>query len=292
VKRAGQGLIRTSLGACLLLSGVQAAAEDKAPTGDATQSLVVDTALDNDRAAALAYQQAGACYASGDLQCALQNMQQSYLLSGRAELLFNVAGLERELQHCQAAFRDYDGYLRSVPHGKYRGDAQRAQQELQRECPTAAAATPEPAASAVRPAAEPEPRALVLPPPPTAKERETIGSYWTPGRVLGWTAIGAGAVSGSLALYFLNAAISDRNEVVRLAAPYKYEPDNPPWLDAQESQHRNQHAAQILGITAGALVAGGAVLLIFAPKTESATSPSATVAAYPGYLGAVCSGKF
>lgn len=311
VKRLRQALFGMSLLAFLLAPSRHSFAQDgattlraaaaagtEAPAGSptpATASAASPRAVaGSDGAAALThYQQALSRYSSGDVQGAFESMQQSYLLSGRAELLFNLARLERELQRCQPALRDYDRYLRVVPNGKFRSDAEQAVQELRRECPVRAIAQPELILPAAQPVTRPEPHVHALrlagtPPNPPANE----ASYWSPSRVVGWSAITSGVLSGGLALYFLNAAIANHDEVKKLAASYDFAPPNPPWLGEQEAQHRNLRAARVLGITSGALIASGAAVLILSPKTQSTGSASAMIAAYPGYLGAVCSGSF
>jgi hypothetical protein len=252
----------------------------------------------------LAYQKALSSYNSGDLLSALQNMRESYALSGHAELLFNLARLESELHHCQAALRDYESYLRGVPNGKLRSDAERATQELQRECPEPPASNPENGSIALKPApaqvlvAVPEPpaeqRNVQISPLPAAPvvDQPSEGASWDSRRIVGWSLIASGVVSGGAALYFWNAAVGEHNEAAQLAAPYKYAPKDPPWLAQQDAQHRDLRAARILGITAGALVAGGAIVLSLSPKKHSSGRASATLAPNPGYLGAICSGSF
>jgi len=306
-------VVATSLGASFLLSSARALAQDNAtrsrgepaanpesragaPTGDTTNARSSAAEVERDQAAARAYQQALSAYSRGDVQAAFQNMQQSYLLSGRAELLFNLARLERELQHCEAARSDYEGYVRSVQNGKFRSEAQQAVQDLQRQCPADSAPKTEPASSAAEPPADPP---AALPPPsavPFPRTRESsharAESYWTARRIVGWSATASGVITGGVALYFLNAAISDHDAAAKIAAPYKSAPRNPPWASKEEAEHRELRAAYVLGITAGALVVGGVVVLLLSPKSNASATASATIAAYPGYLGAVCSGRF
>jgi len=314
VTRLRQALVGTSLGASLLISSVQTFAQ--APS--ATDPKMSDSAKApgsagppaDEQAAALAYKKAISAYGSKDLPKALQYMQESYGLSGRAELLFNLASLERELQLCQEALRDYQSYLRGVPNGKLRSDAQRATQELQLECPAEPASSTEPVSNApqlgataalvtapqlvapVEPPSQPPSARASSPPAKPMLEQADDAPYWNTHRVVGWSAIASGVISGGFALYFMNAAIREHDEAAQLAASLKYAPKEPPWLDEQEAQHRDLRAARILGVTAGALVAGGAIALILSPKTHSSAKASATLAAYPGYLGAACSGSF
>ncbi len=319
VTRVRQGLVARSLCAALFFSSAEAFAQDEASglQGDSAKSAEPpihattaeiakppsnDAAAASNDAAALAYRLALAAYASGDVQGALKNMQQSYALSGRAELLFNLARLEDELQQCQAALRDYDGYLRRVPNGKLLSEARWAVHELQRECPADPTPKAEPTKTEIRLPEAPPPR-LSTPPsqavpvalPAARRTSVTSGadaSYWSASRVVGWSAIASGVFSGGLALAFFKAALDDHDAAVKIAATYRYAPKDPPWVDEQQAQHRNLQAARILGISAGALVAGGVVVLILSPKPGSAVNAGAALALRPDYLGAVCAGSF
>ena len=309
-----QALVATSLGVSLLTSSVQTFAQTPSPAGTKTSDSATpgsETTPANEQAAALAYKRAVSAYGSKDLPGALQYMQESYGISGRAELLFNLASLERELKLCQDALRDYQSYLRRVPNGKFRSDAQRATQELQLECPaepvsnaellssapqlvaTAELAAPPQRAAPLMPTpSEPPSDRAALPPVTPLVEQADQAPYWNAHRVVGWSAIASGVITGGVALYFMNAALRDHDEAAQIAASYKYAPKDPPWLDEQEAQHRDLRAARILGVTAGALVAGGAIVLSLSPKTHSSSRVSATLAVYPGHLGAACSGSF
>ena len=201
--------------------------------------------------------------------------------------------------------------LAARAEGKFRSDAQRATQELQLECPvepvsnaellssapqlvaTAELAAPPQRAAPLMPTpSEPPSDRASLPPVTPLVEQANQAPYWNAHRVVGWSAIASGVITGGVALYFMNAALRDHNEAAQIAASYQYAPKAPPWLDEQEAQHRDLRAARILGVTAGALVAGGAIVLSLSPKPHSSSRVSATLAVYPGHLGAACSGSF
>jgi hypothetical protein len=93
--------------------------------------------------------------------------------------------------------------------------------------------------------------------------------YWTTPRVIGWSAIAAGAIAGGAALGFTLSAKSARDEVQ--ASVDRQVRGGPHWDEAsQRDQHRSQAWAQIFGVGAGALVVGGALLVLLDPGHERA----------------------
>lgn len=240
--------------------------------------------------AAQAYQRAMDLYASGDVGGALGSMRESFRLSGRAELLYNIARLESEAGQCAESLADYRQYLKDVPQGRYRDAATRASEELAARCPspgpapvvaggstvtqsTLAVATPAPAAAKgtgsalVVPLVETRPPAAT-PTPLPAPEAPAVDSG-NDRRWLGWSAIAAGALAGIGSIYFTASAYDARSrfrdsiERERMGGPL-YDPR------LEDEQHRDERWAQILGVTSGALLGGGVVILLFgAPSTKS-----------------------
>lgn len=288
------------IGASGVLSSEYAFAEEGArstvPTDDAASHTTGESAAepvadakDKDRqplaetehAAAEAYSRALARYATGDIQGALETMRESYRLSKRPELLYNLARLEAELRACPAALDDYRGYLQSVPRAHYREAALQAIEELERQCPV------RPPAPAVAPEVQPTSDRIRTADQPKVPVREAVPTkYWTPTRWLGWSAIATGVLAGGGALYFTLAAVDARDNFQGTVDRYRYVPGGP-LLDTtyRERQHRDQSAAQALAVTAGALVTGGALLLIFGPQGQPSTG-SASISAQPGLVQA------
>ncbi len=89
--------------------------------------------------AAVAYQRALSRYAAGDIKGALTDMSDSLRLSGRWELLYNIARLQDELGRCADALASYREYLQRVPDGQYRAAAAQASGALEARCPPAQA---------------------------------------------------------------------------------------------------------------------------------------------------------
>ncbi|MEO8905984.1 MAG: hypothetical protein ABI488_25780 [Polyangiaceae bacterium] len=208
-------------------------------------------------------------------------MRESYGLSGRPELLYNLARLEREQHHCLAALEAYRQYLERVPQGKYREPAQGALNELAQECPSS---PPEEAPTPPNPVAANGAKPAPVSPPP-----RTQPAYWSRTRVLGWAAVSAGALSGGAALYFAQAARRARDDVQHNVELVKK--GRALWNQArQDDQNRDDALAQVLGVSAGGLIAGGLVaLLVSAPPTAP---PSVAVWVEPGGLEASYSGSF
>ncbi len=214
-------------------------------------------------AASAAYQAARAAYRDGDFAAALASMSEAYRISQRKELLYNVADLERELGQCRAALRDYRGYLHDAPQSKHRAKAEEASRVLSAQCPDA-----DPVSDAL-----PGPRVELL---STVTTRPHAADYWTAPRVIGWSAIAAGALAGGAALGFTLAATAARNDVQ--ASVNAEVMGGGHWDEArQRDQHRDQTWAQISGIGAGVFILGGAFLVLFDPGRETARDGSLSV---------------
>lgn len=253
-----------------------AGSRDAAATKDSGAAPGAGSSAAGVGSAEAAYEKAVSCYAAGDLQGALGFMSESYRLSQRPELFYNLASLKRELEQCRAALDDFRRYLELVPRGRYRERALQALEELEQECPSVARTEPRANASVA------------------LSERADLPGrsqeYWTPPRVVAWSAMATGVLAGAGAVYFFLAASAARDDVqASVTAQVK---GGPPWDQGrQEDQHRNQTLAHVFGVTSGALVAGGALLLVFGPAGERNPSGVA-VSVQPGAAGASFSRQF
>lgn len=294
MKRGPQTFAAMCWSAALLISGEPALAAEPAPreaepaptapaAAAAQEPAAAEHAASPDQAAEAAYEAALTRYDSGDIEGALSAMQQSFALSQRPELLYNLARLEREAQRCRASLADYRRYLERVPQGHYRQAAEQAVTELSGEC---ASADSETAQTPSEPAA----------PPRAISDREPEPSstphlpYWTTPRVVAWAAISAGVASGGGALYFLLSAKGARDDVAR--SVLVQEMGGGHWDQArQDDQHRDLALARVLGGCAGALVTGGALTLLFSHSSAPDRS-SASVLIAPGAIEASYRGAF
>jgi hypothetical protein len=306
VKRASRALCTASIGASFLLPSGRAFAADVAPVpeppaaqasepgGNAktdqaipAQSESAESASATDQAAEAAYQRALASYAKGDIKGAFDHMQESYRLSKHPELLYNLARLEDDLQHCQASLGDYRRYLERVPQGRYRQAAEQTSAELERRCPSAAPAAAVPTQPSEGSTPSDEQKQSVFP-----QEH----SYWTTARWIGWSAIAAGTLAGVGALYFRVAAGSARDSFQQTVDNWEQARLNgsKEALDyrLQDQQHLDMNMALALGVTGGALVAGGLFVLILDPQKRDLTRANAQIFIAPGLLGACYSQSF
>jgi hypothetical protein len=103
--------------------------------------------------------------------------------------------------------------------------------------------------------------------------------------------IAAGAVTEAGALGFLTAAIHKRDRL-QDSVDRAYATGSPVDVSLRDDQHRDEHWAQVLGVTGGALVVGGALLLFLAPERSQETRPSAGIYIQPGMVSASFSGSF
>jgi len=253
----------------------------------------------DDTAAAQAYQQALRFYEAGNLTAALASMRESHRLSARPELLYNIARLEKELGDCAPALAHYREYVSRAPEGQYRADASRAIEELAASCPqtnagaepTAAAAVAAPPATSSRSPAPPTEPPAALPPKSQEPDSAPPSPYWTTQRWAGWSMIAAGALTEAGALGFLTAAIHERDRL-QDSVDRARAGGSTVNLSLRDDQHRDQHLAQLLGVTGGALVVGGTLLLLLAPERSQRTQPSAALHIQPGLVSASLSGSF
>lgn len=252
--------------------------------GDASASALPNATPE--QAAAAAYQEALDAYARGDLNASLVSMRRSYQLSNRSELLYNLAQLEDELKACSESLEDYRRYLKLVPHGRYREAAESARARLERECPPSDAAAAPTAASTAK--AEPNPD-RDQPKPPVVEPESN--SYWTTRRVLGWSAIAAGTLSGAGALLFQLEAIEAKTDYQQSIDDAVHS-GTPPDKSLQDRQHRYNNLAIAFAVTGGALLTSGALVLLLDPGKQEQKSRSARVYAAPGLIGAYYTQSF
>jgi hypothetical protein len=251
------------------------------------QSQASDPAPATDDPAAAAFKRSLDLYATGDLPGALDAMRESHRLSNRTELLYNIARIEEELDDCPASLADYSRYLELVPAGRYRLPAQEARQKLAARCPAPSAPT---VASVATKAPEPAVTASASP-TPAVNEPPVQAKPWLPPSTWGWAAVALGAAAGAGAVYFMVEAVDAHDRFQGVVNAHK-NGSGPLDMSLQDQQHRDQTWAQVLAVTSGALVTGGVVGLLIAPR--GTTPPASTASLYltPGQLGASFSQSF
>jgi tetratricopeptide (TPR) repeat protein len=270
----------------------QSVASDPAPARNAAAPVSAEQPeASAPQPAAAAFKRSLDRYAAGDLHGALEAMRESHRLSNRTELLYNIARIEEEIGDCEASLADYNRYLELVPNGRYRQPATEASQKLGERCPPTASTVPTAtvapqAVAPPAPPAEPKPKA-----DDEANPQKLAAKPRSPPSVVGWAAIALGAAAGAGAVYFTVAAADAHDRFQRRVDAYK--PGSGPLdFSAQDEQHRNQRWATVLAVTGGALVTGGVVVVLLAPR--AATQPASTAALHltPGQLGASFSHSF
>jgi hypothetical protein len=222
------------------------------------------------------FQDAQARYETGDTAGALVLMRRAYELSRRPELLFNLGELERELNACERALSDYRAYLIEATAGAHREQAERRVRELEAECPRVTAVAP--AAPAVHvtpppPAPAPRPHATIQPNPPAP--------YFTPLRIAGWSAVGAGVITGTLATYFTVKAAGDESDLeasIRNARSTGFSRQD------KELESDGRYSAQLaraLGISAAGLATVGVALLLLPSSSREERRPRVSLVGGP-----------
>jgi tetratricopeptide (TPR) repeat protein len=240
------------------------------------------------RAAAL-FDEAEARYVAGDVAGALASMQASYEISKRAELLFNLGELRRELGQCVEARESYTAYLEQVPESPHRERAVRALDVLRVECPEPASsppvASPPPSSAAV----SESPVAPATPVRPIAAPPAIESKSWAPTAIVAWSAIGAAVVTGAGATYF---AVKAANDESRLEARIKtLQAESGEVSDSERELEANGRRAatwaQVLGVGAAGLATLGVSLLVFAPNGDEKGGAGLAIEAHAGGANAV-----
>jgi len=109
-------------------------------------------------------------------------------------------------------------------------------------------------------------------------------------RWLGWSLVAGGVVAGVGAAFFLDAAIDSRNALqasvnAQVAGGPRYDPG------LRDDQHGHERTARALGVSSAALLVGGAVVVLLAPK-DSGAGRRAALQLEPGLYAATYGQSF
>jgi hypothetical protein len=168
------------------------------------------------RARAAEHQRAGMIhYNLGEYGPAIAEFRAGYALTAAPGFLFNIAQAQRLSGDCAAAERSYRAYLRAEPQAANRPlieqrIAEAAHCVAQR--PRTADARTE---TVTAPAAKPDRPPMVTPPAATPPTPSTAGPRRHRLRVIGWTAIGTGAVLGGASVW---AGLAARDAIAEVEA--------------------------------------------------------------------------
>jgi hypothetical protein len=179
-------------------------------------------------------------------------MKESYRISAHPELLYNIAKLERELGHCEGSLARYQNYLKQSHGGEFHDAAVAAERELGKTCGA--------------PRSSPH-----------------AASYWTTPRVVGWSAIGASALSTGAAIYFAASADSADADVQRMVQLHVKEGNT--WTTQDHDRETDASTARTAAIVSTALAASfaaGGVLLLVLPGRSERPPPSVSLVPQSG----------
>jgi hypothetical protein len=247
------------------------------------------------RAAAL-FDEAEALYVAGDVAGALAAMQASYDVSKRAELLFNLGELRRELGQCAEARESYEAYLEQVAESPHRERAVRALDVLRVECPEPVASPPvasasPPVASVPLPSvAAGEPRITpVTSVRPIAAPPEAQSKPWAPTAIVAWSAIGAAVVTGAGATYLAVKAANDESRLEARIKTLQSQAGGVSDADRElEAEGRRAATwARVLGVGAASLATLGVSLLVFGQHGDETDGAGLAIEAHAGGANAV-----
>lgn len=219
------------------------------------------------------YQQATRAYDLGKYQEAVDEYQKVYEIDGDPVMLYNIAQAYRLNDQPQESIHFYRRYLQRSPEARNKEDVERkitAMEKLIEERRKAAAlVAPPPPKTDVKPVAVPEPVTpppvappVVVAPPPLPPPPPPS----TTRRVLGWSMVGVGVASVTVAIVEGIKAKNRGDELTQMQGMV--------WSDTQANIQSEGKTANIVAIVCGiagtAVAVGGAIVLI----TNGSSSPA------------------
>src|SRR5512133_112330 len=238
------------------------------------------------------YSKAQNRYLEGDVEAALQFMEQCDELSRRPNLLYNLAQIYRELDRCEPALKNYQQYLKESPNGERREVAEHYVQELGKRCPPKEKeATSGPSSPVKSLAYSPQPVAPASPVlPQTTATGPERARYWTPVRQAGWalSAIGAAAALGSV--YFALQAREATRDAEHILRDARENPTPPVWEERDGNARNHDYyydrkLAIVFGGVSVAALGAGIVALVLAPSAPASRHGHASLTVVPNAVG-------
>jgi hypothetical protein len=251
------------------------------------------------------YERATRAYDLNKYPEAVDEYQKVYEIDGDPVMLYNIGQAYRLNDQPQESIHFYRRYLQRSPEAKNRDDVNKKIANLEKliedRRKAAAAVTPPPpvavkppqpeTSTAVVTPAQPAPMVVapvvVAPPPPRPPSKAR--------RVVGWTMIGAGVVSGGVAII---EGVRAKNFGDDLTKASHSNPTNPPvFPPGTESSGKTANIVAIVcGIAGAAVAVTGAIILITngssGSRSEAAPVPETTTASLsitpwlaPGLVG-------
>jgi hypothetical protein len=215
-------------------------------------------------------------YEAGDLPAALTYLEQCYEATASPNLLFNLAQLQRELLHCEAALDYYQRYLQASPDGERRSDAEQHVATLRQQCPPATAPVP--------PARQtPPPLANALDPLPAAPHN------WS---TLGWVTLGAGALATAASVYFAVETQHAKRDIERLIHTRDLDYGTSGIEGRLDDFYRDRTLAFVSGTAATLTIATGIYTLVVAAPSEKAKRTGLSITAQPNAVSVDCRLRF
>ena len=238
-----------------------APASAQSPAGGSesqAESAAVPTLDDDDREARQLFLSGQRAFVEGRFEDALFNFKQSYSLSGRPALLYNIGAAQDRLRRSRDALDSFEQYLDLAPDAdnarEVRARVELLRTELEQEATQVSVAEP-------------------------------VDSDATTARRLrraGLALLGVTAVAGGLGLYFYLDARGTHEDLEAACGPFSCTQEQ---VDASHGPRRQRAARALLGVTLAAAAASVTLMVI-------GSSKSRTVALDVGFGSILVRGRF
>ncbi|MEM6730655.1 MAG: tetratricopeptide repeat protein [Myxococcota bacterium] len=210
---------------------------------------LVAPSTDPDQAAREAFERGTRAYNLQDFPAAIDALKTAYELSGKDELLFNIAQAYRRNGQASDALYTYERFLERVPKSPARGEAQKHVEALRARLETASAAIRKPL---MRPENENEIAPDPLPSLEPVAVDVDLANPW-PARI----AAGSGLIFGALGTAYALSAKNSSDDLSQLSV------EQAQWSEAHSETLRRGRRHERVGVAAlsigGALLVGGIV---------------------------------
>jgi tetratricopeptide (TPR) repeat protein len=237
---------------------------------EASTTSTVDTSTTTTDDATKLFDDAQILYRAGDRQGAITRLTRCYELTHDVNVLYNLAQIHRELEHCREALDYYRRYIQAVPDGDPTNAAKLYTAQLSEQCSTDSPLPP-PVANESNTKTVPSPVVIPSKTPPIALTGTTSpdvprSRVWP---TIGWISVGTAALSTVATGYFTVQALQAKKDTEKKGSVSYYD-------ERKDDLFRNSICTGVFGTTAIVAVGLSIYSFVVAAPNERAKDKKLT----------------